>query len=762
MKFRALVCIYVMLVTNVMLFGKEYYVALNGNDSNPGSLEQPFASIQHAVTLLKAGDVCYVRGGRYHEAIQIDDLNGREGQPITIRSYENEKVILDGSVPINTKWIRHKGQIFKTTLDQDIWQLFVNDETMISARWPNASWKDGSIWDMEKTWGHQYEESTYGHFINDPVFQDLAATGIDFTNAIVMMNIGAWITYATKVISHGKGSDSFTYARNLWDRLENEVYWEHRALETGWYFFEGSLDMLDTVGEWSYQTDSGKLYFWPYENNFPEGLEIRGKTLSYALQIKNSGYVKIKGLDFFASTFMIDNSHHVIVEDGNFKYPSYSRRMLGITDRPDVTLINGGSQNTVRNCTFSYSDGEGLEVIGEKHLIENCYFHEINYSCIGSAVTVDLGEAVGTTFRRNTMHTGGASVGLRVGPENIVEYNNIYDIGHLQTDGALIQMSGHAQTGTVIRYNWLHESAKANRFDDDPKFGIRFDGSFTGYLVGERDLPHSGTVHHNVIWDTRGVFVKGDSHQVYNNLSFDNLRNDLAIRSGAGQGNPKDPLKGYNYPGWGPGLYHPDENDHSTIRNNLAGEISSNLATLSNGLPGKNSNNWSGDVRIPLRDPDRLDFRQAPSSKLIDAGYYIEGITDNYVGKAPDIGPYETGAEHYWIPGNKSKQASTPIPPDGAMGVRADSDLKWLEGYRATGHEVYFGTNWKAVYNADPNSPEYKGRVKHNILRLDKSELELRKTYYWRVDVLLESGMKIRGKVWSFTVSRKNLPVVFT
>lgn len=757
MRYYAFICLCTMLLSANMLFGNEYFVATNGNDNNRGSLNQPFATIQHAASVLKAGDICYLRGGEYHEAALITGLKGREGQPITFQSYKDEKVILDGSVPITTEWSRHKGQIFKTRLNQDIWQLFVNGETMISARWPNASWKDGSIWNQEKTWGHQADESTYGRVVNDQMFQDLAGTGVDFTNAIVMLNIGAWITYATKVTNHGKGTEAFTYARDLWQRLENEVYWKHRALETGWFFFEGTLAMLDTVGEWAYQPETKLLYFWPQENNFPENLEVKGKTLSYALQLKDCEFVNVRGFDFFASTFRIDDSKHITVEDSDFKYPSYSKRMLGITSEPDVTTING-EENVLLNCTFAYTDGAGIVIKGKKNLIDNCCFHDINYSSPGDVKNIDGGEGIETIISHNTLYTGGASVGLRGGPRNIIEYNNIHHVGYLQTDGALVQLSGPAQLGTVIRYNWLHESAKASRYDDDPKFGIRFDGSYMGSLVGERDLPHGGTVHHNVIWATRGIYIKGDSHLVYNNLSFDNLRNDIAIRSGAGKGVPKDPMKGFSYEGWGPGPEHPGENHNTITRNNLSGQISSNLRTQSIGLPGHNSNNWAGDIRIHLRDPDHFDFRLAPGSPLINSGYYVEGITGELVGDTPDIGPYEAGDEHYWIPGSKSGQASNPIPPDNSTDVMDDCDLMWLEGYKAHGHEVYLGTSRKAVAEATPDSPEYKGKVKSNILDPDKLENGI--TYYWRVDVIRGSE-KIKGDVWSFIVSRFTMPERF-
>ena len=62
-------------------------------------------------------------------------------------------------------------------------------------------------------------------------------------------------------------------------------------------------------------------------------------------------------------------------------------------------------------------------------------------------------------------------------------------------------------------------------------------------------------------------------------------------------------------------------------------------------------------MRDQLRDPDNLDFRPKKDARVVDAGYYIEGVNENYVGDTPDIGPYEYGDTHYWIPGHKSRNS---------------------------------------------------------------------------------------------------------
>ncbi|GIF00112.1 right-handed parallel beta-helix repeat-containing protein [Paractinoplanes rishiriensis] len=73
------------------------YVAVNGNDSNTGTLSAPLQTIQRAVNLAQPGHTIFVRGGTYAPSTNIRILtNGTSSQPITLRNYENERVIIDG------------------------------------------------------------------------------------------------------------------------------------------------------------------------------------------------------------------------------------------------------------------------------------------------------------------------------------------------------------------------------------------------------------------------------------------------------------------------------------------------------------------------------------------------------------------------------------------------------------------------------------------------------------------------------------------
>lgn len=73
-----------------------YYVSLNGNDSNPGTMAMPFKTIYKATSILNSGDTLIIRGGTYNESIYISDKNGNDTSWINIKSYPGEKVILDG------------------------------------------------------------------------------------------------------------------------------------------------------------------------------------------------------------------------------------------------------------------------------------------------------------------------------------------------------------------------------------------------------------------------------------------------------------------------------------------------------------------------------------------------------------------------------------------------------------------------------------------------------------------------------------------
>src|SRR6266700_5432049 len=51
--------------------GRTFYVAPTGKDINPGSTDAPFATVQRAANLMKAGDTTLVRAGAYANGLVL-------------------------------------------------------------------------------------------------------------------------------------------------------------------------------------------------------------------------------------------------------------------------------------------------------------------------------------------------------------------------------------------------------------------------------------------------------------------------------------------------------------------------------------------------------------------------------------------------------------------------------------------------------------------------------------------------------------------
>src|SRR3954463_12290087 len=95
MKFSTL-CILLNCV--LVAFGQtnsSFYVATNGNDSNPGTQAAPWRTIQHAADTARAGSTVNVRGGTYEELVSLNASGNASDGFITFRSYPGETAVLD-------------------------------------------------------------------------------------------------------------------------------------------------------------------------------------------------------------------------------------------------------------------------------------------------------------------------------------------------------------------------------------------------------------------------------------------------------------------------------------------------------------------------------------------------------------------------------------------------------------------------------------------------------------------------------------------
>jgi hypothetical protein len=75
----------------------DYYVSTKGKDTNPGTLAQPWRTIQKAADTLAPGDTAWVRQGRYRERVTVNVSGTGPDQFVNFRVYPRERAYIDGS-----------------------------------------------------------------------------------------------------------------------------------------------------------------------------------------------------------------------------------------------------------------------------------------------------------------------------------------------------------------------------------------------------------------------------------------------------------------------------------------------------------------------------------------------------------------------------------------------------------------------------------------------------------------------------------------
>ena len=127
--------------------------------------------------------------------------------------------------------------LWRTKLTQDIWQLFINWEEQVMARWPNAKFNDGTIWDNDNYWAKgtiDDDENVLNGTLDDPYTDygtliSLSAQGdLDETNKeAVTLNLGSFRTWSRLVTNHS--GNTFNYATvPSWKTKHHYYYFEGR------------------------------------------------------------------------------------------------------------------------------------------------------------------------------------------------------------------------------------------------------------------------------------------------------------------------------------------------------------------------------------------------------------------------------------------------------------------------------------------------------------------------------------------------------
>jgi alpha-L-arabinofuranosidase len=116
--------------------GAEFFVAVDGKDSNPGTQTSPFRTIQHAADIAQPGDFITVRAGVYRERVNPPRGGVSDAERIVYQATPGGKVIITGSEVV-TNWVKVKGDVWEATLPNSFFGEFNPYTNVIHGDWFN-------------------------------------------------------------------------------------------------------------------------------------------------------------------------------------------------------------------------------------------------------------------------------------------------------------------------------------------------------------------------------------------------------------------------------------------------------------------------------------------------------------------------------------------------------------------------------------------------------------------------------------------------
>jgi hypothetical protein len=473
------------------------FVAPTGDDSNAGSIDQPYRTIQYCASTIAPGWTCEIRGGTYRETVVPNS-------GITIMSYNFESVVVDGSDPI-AGWTPYRGSIYKVSAalsTDDTNQVFVGGEMMTEARWPNGN---GLFF---VNWAHARSGTDTGHIV------DSSLPSVNWTGAKIHLWSG------TDPFGHETGKvTASSPGRIAIDVGQTGSCPYICPASGGYYYLFGTLSALDAEDEWFYDSNSMTLYFMAPGGVNPNTINVRAKRRQFAFDLRGKSGVTIRNISIFASTIITDESSSDNTLDRlNAQYVSHFTDLPTASNDQDGTffsilqvhsgdsgIILNGTDNILQNSTIAYSAGAGVALEGAGNVVRNNLIHHVDY--IGDyASGIDL-NGDGNTIQYNTIHNVGRQGIYITGVMNQdISYNNLFESMLLSRDGAEIYACCNQIASEVrIHHNWIHDTQSQVDGDGDSYAlsGVGIDNGSGGFKVDQ-----------NVIWNNHryNLFINGISN----------------------------------------------------------------------------------------------------------------------------------------------------------------------------------------------------------------------------------------------------------
>ncbi len=522
------------------------YVATDGNDSASGSIDTPLATLTAArdhIRKMKAagnlpdgGVTISVRGGEYvldkPLVIGAEDAGTAE-TPIVYRGYPGEKVVLLGGRVVKDFRPVTDPAIKKRLSDKAAPQVRMVDLRASGITgYENINPKDGSTMDLF----YNQEFMTMAQYPDTGSWLTVKEVPIDRNNLIVGdprsrdADGNTWGQHSARLLYDDKRPQSWdpSAADNL--ILHGYWYWdwsdgfqEISGIDTGKgilyikepfhfygyragqrFYFRNVLEALDSPGEWYIDRVNGVLYFWP-PTPLEEGRAIVSVLEKPIVQLDSTAFVTVRNFQFEGArgtAFMINAGSNNLIAACDI-----------INTGGTAVVIQGGTRNGVAGCNISQvatgcislNGGERKSLTPGENYADNNDLHHFNrVNRIGPAVNL---HGVGNMLSHNKIHDAPHAAVYFYGNENILEYNEVYNVALETGDvGGFYMGRDWTCRGNIIRYNYFHHI-----------HGPGHGGARPVYLD---DWASATTIEGNIFYDTTmAAFIGGGrDNRVENNV----------------------------------------------------------------------------------------------------------------------------------------------------------------------------------------------------------------------------------------------------
>ena len=521
----------------------EFYVSPTGNDSDPGTLTEPFQSLFKAkesvrLQLKESSDksiVVNIKGGMYFceaPVVFTYEDSGNENFPVIYKAADGEKPVFTGSRELknwqpldNSEKLEIlppevHGKIYVTDTKAagfsdfgdptDIGkrpELFCNGELQTLARWPNENFTKAGLvkgnTELPPTYMNK-RGTVEGVFEYTGNVQDRWAKENDVRLG------GYW---------YWDWSDEFQKVDTI-DTRSRTLYLTEPFHRYGYkdslrYFGLNLFCEIDQPGEWYLDRIDGLLYWYPPDGVNPSSALV---TLSdfnapFMVEMNNCSYLTLQGLTFQegrGSAILISEGRNCLISDCRFE--RFGR---------DGIHIEEGTGHGVSGCllrTFGcggikIKGGDRKNLVPANHFVENTVVEHFSLfkRTYEPAIFMD---GCGGRISNNRFRYSSSSAMRLEGNDFTVEYNEISHVVNESDDqGGLDMWYNPSYRGVVIRYNRWSDISGGTRHG---AAGVRLDDMISGVRVFGNIFERCGTR------DFGGVQIHGGKDNIVeNNLFYD-------------------------------------------------------------------------------------------------------------------------------------------------------------------------------------------------------------------------------------------------